>query len=317
MRAAGMAEAPSGKAGLLTNWKRMGQWLAHNSTARWFAELAHLWRDEQVSRLSAAISFYALLSLIPLLITADALLGLVLEHQTISRHFEAEVASLIGGDSAKTVSDMLDHARSPTVMSWQALIGGVVTFVAAAGVFIELKYSMNSLWNVPQSERLTWWRKIASYFAPLSMVLGFGFLLLVSLVVGAMVSGVSATLITWNPSLAAGLALSHWLVSGLISLFLFAAIFRLLPDTFVGWRQVLFGALVTAILHTIGRIFIGVYLGNSDFTGRYGLSGAVIAIVIWIYYSAQILFTGALISRMSSESAKKPLPNLRHPAHTR
>lgn len=269
---------------------------------RFVVAIAGAWRSEKVSRLSASISFYALLSLIPLLLTSYAILGLIFDARVVSNHVEVQIAGMVGAEQALAVDRMLDKAQSQDVASWQALVGALATFVTAAGVFIELKDSLNSLWHVRPPEKATWWTLVRSYFAPLSMVLGFGFLLLVSLVLSAMVAAASESLAAWQPGLAAALSAGDWVTSWAVATLLFAAIFRFLPDTPIAWRHVWLGAAITATLHTLGRTAIGFYLGTSDFSGHYGPAGAIVAIVVWIYYSAQILFVGVLITRASSGS---------------
>jgi membrane protein len=277
---------------------------------RFLVAIATAWRAEKVSRLSASISFYALLSLIPLLITSYTVLGLVFDTRLVSHHVDAQIAAMLGQEQAQAVGRMLERAQAGNVATWQALLGALATFVTAAGVFIELKDSLNSLWHVRAPEHPTWWTLVRSYFAPLTMVLGFGFLLLVSLVLSAVVASLSATLAAWQPGLAAALSAGDWLASGVVAALLFAAIFRFLPDAPVAWRHVWLGALVTAAMHTLGRTAIGFYLGTSDFSGHYGPAGAIVAIVVWIYYSAQILFVGVLITRLSSGA---PLGEARPP----
>lgn len=263
------------------------------------------WHRDRVSRLASSLSFYALLSLVPLLVTFHALFGLIFDETTLAAGVDAQVSSLIGAEQAGLLRDMLDHARAPTVASFQAIIGSMVTFIAAAGVFIELKDSMNAIWKAPRDERkgiVVW---IKAYFAPLSMVLGFAFLLLISLLLDALLSATSATLGSWHPALMAVLASGNLVIGWLIAALLFAAIFRWLPNVRIAWRDIWLGAAITAALFVVGRMLIGFYLGQSDFTGRYGPAGAVVALIVWIYYSAQILFTGAVFTREHAYSAKR------------
>jgi membrane protein len=263
------------------------------------------WHHDRVSRLASSLSFYALLSLVPLLVTFHAVFGLVMDERTLATGVDAQVSSLVGKEQAGVLRDMLDHARAPSVASFQAIIGSVVTFIAAAGVFIELKDSMDAIWKAPKERRsgILAWAK--AYFAPLSMVLGFAFLLLISLLLDALLSATSATLGAWHPALMAVLASGNLVIGWLVAALLFAAIFRWLPNVRIAWRDIWLGAAITAMLFVIGRMLIGFYLGQSDFTGRYGPAGAVVALIVWIYYSAQILFTGAVFTREHAYSAKR------------
>jgi membrane protein len=270
---------------LKERWSKIGR----NRYVQMLLATAVGWHQDRVSRLAAALSFYALLSLIPLLVTCHALFSLVVDRQ---------MASFIGTDQAKAVRAMLDHAQAPSLASLQALIGSLVTFITAAGVFIELKDSMDAIWKVEKKKGKRGVKAfIRAYFAPLSMVLGFGFLLLMSLFLDALVSSAASALAAWHPSLLATLAIGNLVVGWLVAAVLFASIFRFLPEAKVSWRHVWLGAAITATMFIIGRSLIGIYLGTSDFTGRYGPAGAVVAVVVWIYYSAQILFIGAIFTR--------------------
>lgn len=286
---------------------------------RWFSQLrdryrlpgvvvetAKGWRHERVSRLAASLSFYAILSLVPLLLTFHALFGLVFDADTLNAGVDAQVASFIGQEQASALRGMLDHARAPSFASLQAIIGSLVTFVTAAGVFIELKDSMDAIWKVPKQDRsgILAWTK--AYFAPVSMVLGFAFLLLISLLLDALLSATAARLVTWSPGLLALLVGGNLVIGWLVAAALFAAIFRWLPDAVIAWRDIWLGAAITATLFIVGRMLIGFYLGRSDFTGRYGPAGAVVALIVWIYYSSQILFTGALFTREHARSHLRP-----------
>jgi membrane protein len=255
------------------------------------------WRNDRVSRLSASLSFYALLSLVPLLVTFHALFGLLVDQQTLAQGLDTQVTALVGEEQARSLRDMLAHAQAPSLASLQAAIGALVTFVTAAGVFIELKDSMDAIWKVPKSQRSGFAGWVRAYFAPVSMVLGFGFLLLISLMLDAMLSAMATTLGTWQPALVVVLGAGNLVIGWLVAALLFAAVFRWFPSTTVAWRDVWLGAAITASLFVVGRLLIGMYLGRSDFTGRYGPAGAVVALVVWIYYSAQILFTGAVFTR--------------------
>ena len=289
------------------------------SLSTWFAAARHRsrllgitiatakgWRADRVSRLAASLSFYAILSMVPLLLTFHAVFSLVLDADTLNAGVDAQVASFIGEEQARALRGMLDHASAPSFASLQAIIGSLVTFITAAGVFIELKDSMDAIWKVPKQERAGFLAWVKGYFAPVSMVLGFAFLLLISLLLDALLSATAASLVTSSPALLAILAGGNLVIGWLVAAALFAAIFRWLPDAVIAWRDVWLGAAITATLFIVGRILIGLYLGRSDFTGQYGPAGAVVALIVWIYYSSQILFTGAVFTREHARSHLRP-----------
>ena len=255
------------------------------------------WIDDHASRLSASLSFYALLSLIPLLVTCHALFSLFLDEHVLSHAMDAQIAGLIGQEQAAAVRSMLEHARSPSFVSLKAVVGSLLTFITAGGVFIDLKDSMDAIWKAPKRPRSGLLRFVRNYFAPLSMVVGFGFLMMISLFLNAVVMSAVTSFDVHRQGLLAAIATGNEIISFVVSVCLFATIFRFLPSATIAWRDVWTGSILTALLFMIGRILIGVYLGASHFTGQYGSAGAVVAIVIWIYYSAQILFIGALFTR--------------------
>lgn len=266
------------------------------------------WHQDRVSRLSSSLSFYALLSLVPLLVTFHALFGLMMDQRVLAQGVDNQIATFIGAEQAQALREMLNHASAPSLASLQALIGSLVTFITAAGVFIELKDSMDAIWKVPKRERSGFLIWVRSYFAPLSMVLGFGFLLLISLLLEALLHSAAATIGGESPGMIALLISGNLVIGWLVASLLFAGIFRWLPGVTIAWRDVWLGAAITATLFIVGRTLIGLYLGRSDFTGQYGPAGAVVAIIVWIYYSAQILFTGALFTREHARSMRRYVP---------
>ena len=258
--------------------------------------MAH-WHEERVSRRAAALSYYTLLSLIPLLLITDAVLGDVFGHEAIRNEIDRQAGTLVGPEQAKALRALMTDVDAPSLDSWRTSISALLTFAAASGVFLELKDSLNGIWRVQRTGKLTLWRFLRAYFAPLTMVLGFGFLLLVSLVMSAFFSMLIATRGRNDPAEATIVAVTDQVTTVVLALLLFAAIFRFLADVQTRWRDVWLGALVTAAFFTIGRWLIGVYLGRADFSARYGSAGAVVALVVWVFYSAQILYTGAVFTR--------------------
>jgi membrane protein len=279
-------------------FNRASAMISHNRFMRLLLATAGGWRSDHISRLAASLSFYALLSLIPLLLTFHGLMSLVMDRQLLAQGVDGQIAQLLGAEQARAIRAMLNHAQAPSLSSLQALVGSILTFITAGGVFIDLKDSMDAIWKRTQaSSSPAWYRIIADYFAPMTMVLGFGFLLLVSLLLDALISYAASELSHWQPALLALVAVGNLVVGWILSAVLFAAIFRFLPASVVAWRDVWLGAALTATLFVIGRFAIGFYLGTSDFSGKYGAAGALVAVIVWIYYSAQILFIGAVFTR--------------------
>jgi len=255
------------------------------------------WQACHVTRLAASLSFFAMLSLLPLLLTFDAIFSLIVDRNALMQGVDQQISTLVGADQAHALRAMLDHARAPSFASFQAAIGTVMTIITAAGVFIDLKDSMDAIWETPPRKGGGMFAFVREYFAPLSMVLGFGFLMLISLLLDAVVGTLATAVTHWEPAWLTLISLGNLGTGWIVAALLFAAIFRFLPEVEISWKEVWLGAMITATLFVLGRFLIGIYLGTSNFTGRYGSAGAVMAIIVWIYYSAQILFIGAVFTR--------------------
>lgn len=263
------------------------------------------WNDVKVSRLAASLSFYALLSLVPLLITFHAIFSLLIDQGTLSSGVDHEMTAFLGQQQAQALRAMVDQAQAPSVASLHAIVGFILTFVTAAGVFIALKDSMDSIWRTPENAKPGIFQWVRAYLKPMSMVLGFGFLLLISMLLQALLSLGANNFEQGHSTAALTLTIGNVIIGWLVTAALFAAIFRWLPTARVAWRDVWLGAIITASLFVIGRTLIGLYIGHSDFTGTYGAAGPVIAIIVWINYSSQILFTGAVFTREHARAAHR------------
>lgn len=262
------------------------------------------WRADEIPRRGAALAFYTLFALGPVLLVATAIAGTVFGEQAARGELVGQIDELIGTQGALVVQAVLARA-GPESGSIPATIIGLATFlIAATRAFHELQEGLNKIWRIE--------RKVTKGFKPLKLVRGFllkrvrsfalvvsiGFLLMVSLVVSA---GLSA-LDKWiSPSLP--VAPLFWgglnliLSLGIITL-LFASVYRILPDVPLRWGEVFTGAFITALLFTIGKELIGVYMGRSAIASAYGAAGAVVVLLIWVYYSAQVVLFGAEFSRV-------------------
>lgn len=246
---------------------------------------------------SASLSFYTLFSLAPLVTVVLLVVGLLADETTARAAFATQLGALIGADSARAVLAVADASaqdRRGTIASVLAL---ATTLVGATTVFAELKDSLDEIWEVTAAPRKGWWELVRARLLSFGLILAVGFLLLVSL----FVSTVLATVGTQVSSRLAGLA---WLAEGLnvtaallaVTL-LFAAIFKLLPNARLAWRDVSTGAALTAVLFTVGKTLIGLYLGATAATSAFGAAGSLVVVVVWVYYSSWILFFGAEVTR--------------------
>lgn len=256
-------------------------------------ETVNEWLDDKAMRLSAALAFYSVFSLAPLLIIAISIAGAVFGQEAASGAIQSQLAGSIGEESALAVQEMIKSAHREGSNWVMALVGLVVLLVTASGVFAQLKDAMNAVWGIEVKPGLGLKILVRARLLALSMVLVIGFLLLISLVLSAaMVAATdSLTAILPVPAFVAQLA-EIILTIGVITL-LFAMIFKVLPDADVEWRDVWIGAFITACLFGIGKFLLALYLGREGAASAYGAAGALVLLLSWVYYSANILLLGA------------------------
>jgi membrane protein len=253
------------------------------------------WRRDEAGRLGAALSYYTLFSLAPLLIVAIAVAGFVFGREAAQGQIVAQIQGLVGEAGARAVQDMIENSRQPTAGAWATVIGVVTLFLGATGAFAELKSALNIVWDVKdQGGGLL--SLVRGRLWAFAMVLAVGFLLLVSLLISAAVAAADG-FFTWIGIPPALVQLVNAVTSFLVITVLFALLFKYLPDTEVHWRDVWIGALLTSALFTVGKLFIGLYLGRSSVASVYGAAGSVVVLIVWVYYAAQIFFFGAEVTQ--------------------
>lgn len=251
--------------------------------------------DDRCTTLAAAISYYTVFALPPLLVLILTVVGLLVDPTEVQGRISQEVGSLIGPDAARMVGTMIEQAGQ-LQSEPAALIGVVALLFGATGAFMQLQGALNQAWEVPQQKQSGGIKgQVVKRVLSLGMILGVGFLLLVSMVLGAIVTAAGDTLSAFLPEFLSGTMLQvlQTAVSLLLVSALFAAIFEILPDASIAWRDAVVGGVVTGLLFVIGKTVIGVYLGSSDPGSAFGAAGALAAILVWIYYSAIIVLLGA------------------------
>ena len=248
---------------------------------------------DKAMRLSAALAYYSVFSLAPLLIIAIAIAGAVFGEDAARGAIEYQLTDAIGGDAARVVQDMVKAAYLEDKSVLMTVVGVAILLVTASVVFAQLKDAMNTVWGIEVKPGRAVKGFLKSRLLALSMVPVIGFLLLVSLVI----STATAAATNWLGSALPVPGFIFQTLSFLVSLgvvtVLFALIFKVLPDADIRWRDVWFGALITAVLFTIGKLFLGLYLGREGAASAYGAAGALILLLSWVYYSANILMLGA------------------------
>jgi membrane protein len=251
------------------------------------------WSQDKASRLAAALAYYTTFSIAPLLVIVIAIVGLIFGREAVQGQIEAQIQGMVGEDSAELIQEMIQGTNNPTSGTIATVIGLATLLFGATGVFAQLQDALNTIWEVEPKPGRGLMGIVIARFTSFTMVLGIGFLLMVSLVVSAGLAALTEFL-QGNLSDIAWLAqIVNFIISfGVITL-LFAMIYKLLPDVKIAWSDVWIGAAVTALLFTLGKFLIGLYLGHSEVASSYGAAGALIVMLLWVYYSAQILFLGA------------------------
>jgi membrane protein len=251
------------------------------------------WSRDKVPRHGAALAYYTVLSLIPLLVVIIAMIGLIFGRDAAQGYIMEQIGSLVGPQSAQAIKEMIQRASEPSSGIVATLVAGVTLLAGASGVFAQLQDSLNSLWGVEPKAGRGIWGVIRDRFLSVGALLGTGFLLLVSLVLSAAVSAAGKWFGGFLPAPEVVLQGLELVLSLAVVTGLFALIFKVLPDAKVAWSDVWIGALLTALFFTIGKFAIGLYLGKSDVGSAYGAAGSLVILLVWVYYSAQILLFGA------------------------
>lgn len=253
------------------------------------------WKEDKASRLAAALSYYTIFSLAPLLLVTITVVGFVMQPGDVEGELYAKVRDLVGEDGAGMIETMVDNAAASDAKGIAAVVSVVTLLLGATGVFNALKDALNTIWNVQPAPGRGLVETLKDRLLSFSLIPAIGFLLLVSLIVDAVLTALSNSMSgmflneVWVQTIrVVSLAVSF----GVITV-LFAIIYKVLPDAQVAWRDVWIGAAVTALLFTLGRFAIGLYIGNSSTASAFGAAGSLIVILLWIYYAAQLLFFGA------------------------
>ena len=259
------------------------------------------WLSDKCPRMGAALAFYSALSLGPLLIIIIAIGGLFWTKDMLSQHLIDEIGDLMGKDSADMITMVIAHSRQQKEGIIASVIGMVVLFIGASGVFGELQDALNTIWQIPPKASEPFYRAIKDRFFSFAMVMGTGFLLLISLAITTVLNIADKYIGTRVSILSDIMTTLNGIISFAVSVVLFALIFKTIPDIRIKWRDVWGGAVITALLFAIGKYLIGLYLGHSAIGSTYGAAGSFVVFLVWIYYSAQILYFGAEITKLEAD----------------
>lgn len=264
------------------------------------------WRKHNALRLGAALSFYTIISLPPLLVLVLSVIGLAFGRKAAQDRLVLQLERLLGGNGGHFFEEMLTYASRPKEGMLASAVGLVVLVAGITGVFSELQDALNTIWEVPPKEHAGIAGFLKNRLLSFNMVFASVFLLLVSLVVSTALSALGES--WWGKTGEAVLHVLDLALSFVVITVLFALIFRYLPDLHIRWRHVWIGAAMTSLLFSIGKAAIGFYLGRSNVGSAYGAAGSLVLLMLWIYYSAQIFF-----SERSSPRSTPPRPRRRLP----
>lgn len=267
--------------------------------------------DNKAFRMSAALAYYTVFSIAPMLIVIISLLQVFYGRNAIEGTIFEHIQGFIGADAALQIQQVIKNATISKDITWASIVGICALIFAATGVFAEIQDSINYIWRLKAKPKKGWLKLVLNRLLSFSMVISIGFILLVALVVNSLLDLLGHELLKFFPEIALYLAYTINLVITFITIsILFAAIFKVLPDARMHWRDVFTGAVTTAFLFMLGKFGIGYYLGKTHISSTYGAAGSVVIILLWVYYSSCILYFGACFTRAYSiRTGRNIFPN--------
>ena len=281
---------------------------------RWnkmLAEVAGNWTRHGASAQSAALAFYTIFSLAPILVVVIALAGAIFGEEAVRGQIFREFQGLMGPEAALLIQEVLKSAARPASGRVATLLGIGTLLFGATAVFAQLQESLNRVWEVAPKPGAVFTTLLRKRILSFAILLGVGFLLMVSLVLSAGLSALSSRLEALLPVNIGLLQAFNFLLSFLLITLLFALIYRLLPDVRLAGRDVILGAVATSLLFVLGKTLIGYYLGRTSMASAYGAAGSLVVVLLWVYYSSLIFFFGAELTWVHSQrhrSAQAPTP---------
>jgi membrane protein len=250
--------------------------------------------DDRCLKLSAALAYYTVFSLAPLLVLIISLISIFLGEEAIQGQIFAQINGLVGNEAAKQIQDMIKNVELSGKTNTALVIGVITLLLGATSIFVEIQDSVNLIWRVKAKPKRGWLKIIKDRLLSSSLVVSLGFLLLVSLIINGLVLALSDFLTRYIPGIGVFIISAfNFLISTGVVAVLFGVIFKVLPDAKIAWKDVRWGAFFTALLFMLGRFLIGLYIETTSTSSTYGAAGSLIVILTWIYYTAAILYFGA------------------------
>jgi membrane protein len=252
------------------------------------------WIDDYAPSMGAALAYYTMFSIAPLLLIVISIAGLIFGVDAARGEIVSQLEGLMGSQGAQAVQGLLESVSKPGQSAVATIIGVIVLLIGATSVFAELQDALDRIWRAPLRNKTTGiWGLLRSRLLSFGMILGIGFLLMVSLVSSAALAALGKW---WGPLFAGwevAANLLNFIVSFALTTVVFAMIYKIMPRVHIHWQDVWIGAVVTALMFTIGKFLIGLYIGKSSVTSGFGAAGSLVVVLVWVYYSAQIFLMGA------------------------
>jgi len=277
----------------VTGWRKTRALMALKNIWILIKAAASSWVDDYAQSMGAALAYYTMFSIAPLLLIVISVAGLVFGVEAARGEIVGQLRVLTGQQGAAAVQALLESVSKPAESVTAMLVGGILLLIGATSVFAELQDALDRIWRVPKRCKAGIWSLLRARLLSLGMIMGIGFLLIVSLVVSAALAALGRL---WGPLFAEWEIIASvidFLVSFVITTTLFALIYKIMPRVKVAWADVWIGAAVTALLFTIGKFLIGFYIGKSGLTSGFGAAGSLVVMLAWVYYSAQVFLMGA------------------------
>jgi membrane protein len=264
------------------------------------------WQEDRAERLGAALAFYSMFSLAPALVIAVAMAGAFYGPEAAAGELVTELEAIVGRQVAESLQQLTDTIHRSRGGPLATLVSSVLLLIGATGAVVALKDALNTVWGVVDTSRHLWWILIRDRLLSLVLVIGGGLLLLGSLFLTSFLQGMSDRALAALPVSFPAAVLINWIVSLFVVSAFFTMVFRILPDVALSWRDVWLGSAVTSVLFLIGRELIAFYLSHFSFTSTYGAAGSLVALLVWVYYSAQMVLLGAEFTQVYARRCGVP-----------
>ena len=255
--------------------------------------------EDNILKYSASLAYYTVFSLAPMLIVIISLSGLLFGREAMEGHIYSQMKGLVGADAALQMQDTIKNIHVSGKGFFAGVISVIILLIGATGIFGEVQDSLNKIWGLRIQTKKIWWKLILTRLLSFSLIASIGFIMAVSLILNALIAAFGNYLSRYFSEFSViFIQITDNVLTFFAITFLFALMFKLLPDAKIKWKDVLIGGLITSIFFTLGKLGIGYYLGRSNLTTLYGAAGSIIIIMVWVYYSAVILYLGAEFTKV-------------------